>query len=356
MKENINILVITGGFSNEKELSLISGEDVVKALLKENKNVQVLEITNDKKMVLYRDSILFIERKNIVNNIKIKKFDTLNFFVLQEYNFDVAFLALHGNFGEDGQIQALLDLVNIPYTGSGIMASSIGMNKSKCYEYVSRYNINIPEYFIIFKSNYHLDEVFIKIKETFGFPCVIKPNDAGSSIGVTLPTSKNELNTSLIEAFNYSTIVIVQKFIKGREFACGVLGNTTSPELEVLPVAESIIKDFGIFSNYQKYYSNEVEEICPAKIENSLKDIIMKTSESIHRILGCDGLSRSDFRYDEKNGKLYFLEINTSPGHTENSICPQEARSLGITFGEFILKQINLALNKKEFYLMNESK
>jgi D-alanine-D-alanine ligase len=346
--KNIKILVITGGISSEKELSLISGEDVIKALLNEGKDVEVLEITNDKKMVLYSDSTSFLERKKISDNKKNRNFDNLDFFMLQECGFDVAFLALHGNFGEDGQVQTLLDLINIPYTGSGMMASSIGMNKSKCYEYISFYGIDVPEYFIVFRHNHSLEEIFSKIEKTIGFPCVIKPNDSGSSIGVTLPSSKDELGVSLLEAFKYSLVVIVQKFIKGREFACGVLGNTNYSELEVLPVVESLIKDSEIFTNFQKYYANNIEEVCPAKIDVLLMKKIMKDSESVHKILGCDGLSRSDFRYSEEDKKVYFLEINTSPGHTENSICPQEARSLGMTFGEFVLKQINLAFLKKE--------
>lgn len=351
-KADSKILVITGGLSSEKELSLISGEDVTRALIDENKNVGILEITIDKKMVLYADSTAFLERAKGPSDSEIKRFDSLDFLLLEEYHFNVAFLALDGKFGEDGQVQALLDLTDIAYTGSGIMASSIGMNKSKSYEYVSRFGIDVPEYFIVFRHDYNLDEIVFKIKDSIGFPCVIKPNDSGSSIGVTTPNSEAELQASLLAAFKYSEIAIVQKFIHGREFACGVLGNTGYSKLEILPVVESIIKTSEVFTNYQKYYGNDIEEICPAKIDNLLAKKIMTNSESVHRALGCDGLSRCDFRYDVKNNKVYFLEINTSPGHTENSICPQEARSIGMTFGEFILKQIDLALERKDSKLV----
>lgn len=348
MKTNPKILVITGGISNEKELSLISGEDVTQALIEENKDVEVLEITDDKKMILYDDSASFLGRKNVADNSgRLKRFDSLDLSVLQGHRFDVAFLALDGKFGEDGQVQVLLDLIDIAYTGSGVMASSIGMNKSKSYEYVSCQGIDVPEYFIVYKYDHDLDEITLKIERAFGFPCVIKPNDSGSSIGVTSPNSKDELQISLSEAFKHSTIAIVQRLIRGREFACGVLGNTGYSKLEVLPVLESIIKDYKVFTHYQKYYANDTKEICPAKIEDSLREKIMTDSESVHKILGCDGLSRSDFRYDEENKKVYFLEVNTSPGHTKNSICPQEARSVGMTFGGFILRQIDLAIKKK---------
>jgi len=348
MKVDNKILVITGGMSNEKELSLISGEDVARALIDEGQKIEVLEITDEKKMVLYRDPLLFIERKkNICNNERIIFFDNLDLASLREYNFGVAFLALDGTFGEDGHVQALLDLADFAYTGSGIMASSIGMDKSKSYEYVSCRGINVPEYFIVHRHDYNLNESIIKIKKSFGFPCVVKSNDSGSSIGVTAPRNDSELQKSLMEAFKYSAVAIVQKFIKGREFACGVLGNANYAKLEILPVAESVIKNFAIFTNHQKYYAKDTEEICPAKIEITLEKQIMKNAELVHLILGCDGLSRSDFRYDESDKKVYFLEVNTSPGHTKNSICPQEGRAIGMSFGAFILKQIDLALIKK---------
>src|SRR3989338_4496249 len=131
MKKNIKILLITGGLSNEKELSLISGEDVAQALIAEGLDMEVLEVTDDKKMVLYPNSTSFLKRKSTAfDNKKVIIYNSLDFSVLLDHNFNVAFLALDGKFGEDGQIQVLLDLVDIPYTGSGVMASSIGMNKS----------------------------------------------------------------------------------------------------------------------------------------------------------------------------------------------------------------------------------
>mgnify|MGYP001598048057 CR=1 FL=1 len=278
-------------------------------------------------------------------------FDSIDFSLLKEYAFDAAFLALDGTFGEDGHVQALLDLTDIVYTGSGVMASSIGMNKSKTYEIVSAAGIDIPEYFLVYKHNYRIKEVSKKIHDSFGFPCVIKPNDSGSSIGVSSPASPEELGPSLTESFKYSSVAIVQRFIKGREFACGILGNTGYSKIETLPVMESVVKDYAVFTHYQKYFAHDTQEICPAKIENWLTARIMEISQSVHQILGCDGLSRSDFRHDEKSKKVYFLEINTSPGHTESSICPQEARSLGMTFVEFILKQINLAVEKRRLRL-----
>jgi D-alanine-D-alanine ligase len=347
MNTQAKILVITGGLSNEKELSIISGEDVTRALIAEGAHVSVLEVTVDKKMILYQDPSLFLNRKSIsANSEEVKKFDCIDFSILKSYSFDVAFLALDGKFGEDGHIQALLDLVDIPYTGSGVMASSIGMDKSKTYELVASFGIDVPEYFIIYRNNFDLNEVISRIDERLGFPCVIKPNNSGSSIGVTSPSSKDEVNASLEEAFKHSPIVIIQKFVKGREFACGILGNTGYSELEILPVVESLIKDYAVFTHHKKYYADDTEEVCPAKIDRELTQRIMEAAKLVHSLLRCDGLSRSDFRYDDVKNILYFLEINTSPGHTENSICPQEARSLGMTFGEFILKQTDLAIQK----------
>lgn len=300
-------------------------------------------------MILYSDPRIFLDRKSGKDLEKTEKFSSLDFSILEERGYKVAFLALDGEFGEDGHVQALLDLTPLAYTGSGVMASSIGMNKSKTYEYVSAAGLKAPEYFVVHKNNYDLAKLVPRIENECRFPCVVKPNDSGSSIGVALARSSKELGLALVEAFRHSPAVILQRFIRGREFACGVLGNAEDPQLQVLPVVESMVKDQEIFTHYQKYFANDTEEICPAKIAPKLRDKIMGDSELVHRVLGCDGLSRSDFRYDPQEDKLYFLEINTSPGHTENSICPQEARSIGITFGRFVLKQIDLAIQKKKY-------
>ena len=344
------ILVITGGLSNESKLSLISGEDVVRALMEENTeiNISILEITDNMKMSLYSDPQLFLNRNTVNADLrKIHEYNNLDLSALETDSYDVAFLALDGTFAEDGHIQALLNLTKIPYTGSDVMASSIGMNKSKCYEFISKQEVNIPEYFIVRTTDHDVNEIDTKIKSEFGYPCIVKPNDSGSSIGMSSPKTKDQLEDALKESFRHSQITIVQKFIKGREFACGVIGNTGFTELEALPIAESVVENFSAYTHEQKYYSHDIKDVCPAIIEDSLEELIMEKAKNVHEILSCDGLTRSDFRYDEESGELYFLEINTLPGHTKNSICPQEAYALGMTFGELILKQIDLAILRK---------
>ncbi|MEX0931150.1 MAG: D-alanine--D-alanine ligase [Candidatus Paceibacterota bacterium] len=345
------ILIITGGLSNERRLSLISGEDVTRALMEENTEIaiSVLVIVDNMKMSLYSDPQLFLDRESQGTDLeKVRRYDSLDLSVLKADGYDVAFLALDGTFAEDGHIQALLNLTGIPYTGSDVMSSSIGMNKSKCYEFVSNQGVDVPEYFLVRTNNYDVDEIDTVIKNTFGYPCIVKPNDSGSSIGMSSPNKKDELEDSLKESFKHSNITIVQKFIRGREFACGIIGNVGDTELEILPVAESIMENFTAYTHEQKYYSTDIKDVCPAKIDDSLKELIMEKTKKVHEILDCDGLTRSDFRYDEESGKLYFLEINTLPGHTKNSICPQEAYAIGMTFGGLILKQIDLAILRKK--------
>lgn len=343
-------LIITGGLSNERKLSLISGEDVTRALMEEKVgiDISVLEINDDMKMYLYLEPQLFLDR-NIYNTDlkKIRTYNNLCLSFLKTYCYDAVFLALDGTFAEDGHIQALLNLIDVPYTGSDVMASSISMNKSKCYEFVLNQGIDVPEYFIVRANNYDIDNIEFQIKNKFGYPCIVKPNNSGSSIGMSSPNNKGELGNSLKESFKYSQISIIQKFIRGREFSCGVIGNTGFTELEIFPVAESIIENFSVYTHEQKYHSSDIKDVCPAEIDDSLKELIMKKTKKVHEILGCDGLTRSDFRYDEESGKLYFLEINTLPGHTKNSICPQEAYALGMTFAQLILKQIDLAIQRK---------
>lgn len=345
------ILILTGGLSNERKLSLISGEDVTRALMEENSDIaiSVLVIADNMKMSLYPDPQLFLDRDSQgVDLKKVRKYDSLDLSVLKNDGYDAAFLALDGTFAEDGHIQALLNLTGIPYTGSDVMASSIGMNKSKCYEFVSNQGVDVPEYFAIRTNNYEINDIDTKIKNTFGYPCIVKPNDSGSSIGMSSPNNKDELKNSLKESFKHSKISIVQKFIRGREFACGIIGNTGDTEFDIMPVAESVMENFAAYTHEQKYYSTDIKDVCPAQIDDSLKELIMEKTKKVHEILDCDGLTRSDFRYDEESGKLYFLEINTLPGHTKNSICPQEAYAIGMTFGGLILKQIDLAILRKK--------
>jgi D-alanine-D-alanine ligase len=321
MKKKIKVAVLSGGISNERGVSLKTAAQIAKALPKDKYQVSVLDIPKNENKAL----------KVLAKKLDPKKID-------------VAFIALHGRFGEDGKIQGILDVLKIPYTGSGVLASALGMDKIQCSNILKNVGILIPEFLVL----HNLQEMNIQareLEEIIGFPCVVKPNESGSSIGVTIVKDPMKLKRAVQEAFHEDKTVIVQKYIKGRELTCGVLGNNGRTELRALPVIEIIAHDAEFFDYQTKYFSNTVEEICPAKINQKIAQRVQTLSKKIHETLGCDGLTRSDFILSKDN-RLYFLEINTIPGQTEASLCPKEARAAGIPFGQFLEMQIELALVK----------
>jgi D-alanine-D-alanine ligase len=258
---------------------------------------------------------------------------------------DVVFIALHGTFGEDGRVQALLDLAGIPYTGSGVLASAIGMDKTKTRKLAAGVGVRSPGFLEFHDPAVSSVEVSAQIVAGFGYPCVVKPNASGSSIGVSIVRESGALPEALQKAFKEDQHIVVEEYIKGTETSCGVLGNTFQTELLPLPPVE-IIPDGEFFDYQAKYQSAATQEICPARFGDELNLTIQNLAMRVHEALGCDGLTRSDFIV--KNGVPYFLEINTIPGLTEQSLCPKEARALGMEFGVFLDKIVELALKKKK--------
>lgn len=315
-----NVVVVCGGLSAERDISLKTGTQVARALPKEKYVVSLLDIKKD-----YRQLFKILGRKKI----------------------DVAFIALHGKYGEDGKIQAVFDLLGIPYTGSGVLASATGMHKAACLELVSAHGIRAPRFFLVRgKHKKLLSDLHRSILAQFGYPCVVKPNGSGSSIGVSIVKEKKQLAAAYKKASAEDELTMIQEYIAGRELTCGVLGNTGATKLFALPPVEIIARGTKFFDYHAKYFSKNTEEICPAPVSERVTKEIKNTAARVHEILGCDGLTRSDFMLSQKSNELYFLEINTIPGQTEASLCPKEAKALGIPFSAFIEKQIRLAMKK----------
>lgn len=195
------------------------------------------------------------------------------------------------------------------------------------------------------ESGYSFDNFLVTVESKIGFPCVVKPNESGSSIGVSIVDNKAHLDRAMRQAFNEDSSVVVEQYIKGREFTCGILGNSGSNEIIALPLVEIVSSESKFFDYNAKYFSENTKEICPANIDQELNSRIQNSAKMVHEILGCDGLTRSDFMLSEEN-ILYFLEINTIPGQTESSLCPKEAKAVRWSFGEFVEKQIKLALER----------
>lgn len=335
----IRVAVVCGGVSSEREISLKSGYQVLKHLDRSRYEPHLVEITTEGVWLLAETATPL---QMDVSLPMEQRFAPL----VSSRSFDVAFLALHGGFGEDGHIQALLDLLQIPYTGSTVLASALCMNKIQAQTFISGLGVSVPASFVLHKRTIpSYGEIDAHIKQEIQYPCILKPNQAGSSIGVCLVKNAEALRDALESVLREDDMILVQQYLKGREITCGVLGNATQGgDLLVLPPVE-IVHRQELFDYEAKYLSEQTQELCPAPLEEKQIEEVRRLTRKIHAGLGCDGLTRSDFILQENT--FYYLETNTLPGLTEQSLCPKEAAAAGMTFGELLGKQLELALEKR---------
>jgi len=284
-----------GGRGSEREISLISGREVVKNLDREKYKVSEVVLDDDFRLIL-----------------KIKA--------------DVVFIAIHGKDGEDGLIQGILDFLRIPYTGSGMLASATGLNKIIFKRVIADLGVAIPDWRVY--------EEGMRVK----FPCVVKPVDQGSSVGVGIVKDKSGFDKAVEVAEKYGKKVIVEEYIRGVEVSCGILGNEKP---RALPVIE--IRHKNEFFDYEaKYNPKRCEEIVPAEILEKVEEEVKRWSMEIYKRVGCRGFARVDFVV--RGGRPYVLEINTIPGLTPQSLLPKEARAEGMSYGQLLDEIIGLAI------------
>ncbi len=330
MKKKIKVAVIGGGISNERDVSLRSAKQVYENLPRKKYSPTLIEIKKDGRWFFGNKKLVKIyDQKDGYKKSDLKKFD-------------VAFIALHGRFGEDGRIQSLLEIIGIPYNGSGVLASAMAMNKAKTAELVKSAGFLTPRSMVIDKNFKNVN----LLKKVVEFPCFVKPNQSGSSVGINKVNTIKELDKAIKLAFKEDDTVLVDEFIEGREITSGVMGNSAHHEIYILPPVEIVSKK-NFFDFEAKYDDKLVDEICPAPIPKAQTRKVQDLSQKIHLLIGCDGLTRTDFIL--KDNKFYFLEINTIPGLTAESICPKEAKTAGISFGSFLDKQVEMALTNRSF-------
>jgi D-alanine-D-alanine ligase len=304
----MKIAVFYNGVSNEKEISIKSGNNIFKALVELGHETTLVNITSEFEWLILGKNYSPIEFKKL--------------------GFDLVFNALHGKFGEDGQLQTLLDIIGIKYTGSNAVTSAIAIDKIKTDELLSKVGITSPRSLIV--SN---------IKEIenlqISLPVFVKPNDGGSSIATGKANNSEELKVLIQEGLKFSKNILIQELIEGIEVSSPVIGFGKSSK--AMPVG--LIKTNHEFFDYEaKYNSTNTQEIFPAPLTQTLYIEIQRQSLLAHTYLGASGISRSDFIITKDN-KIMFLEINTSPGMTNQSLCPKSAMAEGISFNELI-KQI----------------
>jgi len=295
--------VLAGGSSSEREISLKSGKAVFRAFKGRDLNVVFLDV----------------EEKNFESLIK-------------RSGIDLAFIALHGNFGEDGTVQKWLTSKKIPHTGSGPKASRLAFDKAESKKMFKNAGIIIPEYEEIKTEN---DAASLRIMP----PYVVKPRKEGSSIGLSVALSREKLKGAVNKALKFGPGVIVERFIPGREITVGILDEKALPVVEIVP--EDNIYDF-----HSKYSSDRTEYIVPARLGGGLYNKAQEEGLKAHNILGCEGFSRVDMIVSDDNN-IFVLEVNTIPGLTERSLLPMAAKEDGMDFSELCVKMLQIALGNK---------
>ena len=304
----IGIALLSGGWSAEREISLKSGESVYRAIDKRKYNVTLYDPRSD--------------LRNLVD---------------EKDKIDLAFIVLHGRFGEDGCIQGLLDLLGIRFVGSSVLSSAMAMNKKLAKELYSGRGLRVGKDIILGRGE---DLSAEKITDALGLTTVVKPVTQGSSLGISVCYTKEELMAGIEKAFEYDAELMVEEYINGREVTCCVLGNRL---LEVLPLVEIAPNTKYPFFNYEAKYTNgATQEICPAPLSPDLTKEVYSYAKTAHRALKCRVWSRTDMII--RDDTVYLLETNTIPGMTENSLFPLAARTAGLSFSELVEKLITLSL------------
>ena len=298
MTEFGKVAVLFGGKSAEREVSLKSGSRVLDALLRQGIDAHAFDPAE-------------------------RKLDELE-------AFDRAFIMLHGRYGEDGTIQGALELMGIPYTGSGVMASAVGMDKWRTKLLWRSVGLPVPEYVMLDSSS-----DFAAVETQLGLPLFVKPACEGSSIGVTKVRQSGELRPAYAEAARHDALVIAERGVMGGEYTVAILGNEALPIIRIVPATD--------FYDYEaKYLRDDTRYLCPCGLSDAREQELRALALEAFRVLGCRGWGRVDFLMDEQ-GNAYFLEVNTSPGMTDHSLVPMAARAAGLSYEQLVLRVLSLA-------------
>ncbi len=308
--KKLTLALLSGGISSEREVSLNSGAQVFEALNKEKYHIVRYDPQTD-----------------------------LNRLASDAPQIDFALIILHGPYGEDGTIQGLLDLLNVPYQGAGVLGSSIAMNKRVSKQLYEKAGLLVPPYITVRQGDAFDPKTCV---ERLGLPLVTKPAEGGSSIGMSIVRTEDAIKDALDKAYAHGETVIVEAYIKGVEITGGVIGNK---DPETLPLIEIIPDKAHEFFDYEaKYVAGLTAEICPARIGDTLTQQAQACAKTAHEALCCKGYSRTDMIM--KDQEIYVLETNTIPGMTQTSLFPQAAKAAGLSFSQLLDRLIELGLER----------
>ncbi|MFQ5454640.1 MAG: D-alanine--D-alanine ligase [Nitrospirota bacterium] len=305
------IAVLMGGRSAEREISIRSGTAVKGALERMGYNVIAIDVDKD-----------IVER-------------------LKGHNVEIAFISLHGKGGEDGTIQGLLELLSIPYTGSGVLASAIGMDKLMTKKIAAYHKIPTPDFFALNKREW---ETINKLPGDIKYPVVIKPSSQGSTLGISIVREDSELSSSIEDAFTYDDEIIIEQYIDGREITVGILNDNPLPVIEIIP-------EKGFYDFTAKYTEGKSRYIIPADLPDGIYRKVQGLALLFYQVLGCRGAARVDFRIDTEL-RPYLLEINTIPGMAESSLLPKSAKKAGVNYERLV--EMILVGNRHACFLQKE--
>lgn len=343
----MNIVVLAGGLSPERDVSLVTGSKVCEALRQNGHKVILMDVFmgregDDVAQWFEKSEEVSVEVTGIAETapdlaaVKASREDKSDCFfgpnvITLCQMADIVFMALHGENGENGKIQAAFDLFGIRYTGSDYLSSAIAMNKELAKKVLAAGGVPVPRGFSVKKG--------VQTSKQPGFPCVVKPCCGGSSIGVSIVNDQKEYEQALAEAFRWEDEVVVEQYIQGREFSICVIDGKALPIIEIAPIS-------GFYDYKNKYQAGSTVETCPAELPEIQTKEMQGYAELAARVIGLDTYSRMDFLMDD-DGRMYCLEANTLPGMTPTSLIPQEAAAIGIGYNELCEQLIQISLEKR---------
>ncbi|HXF81238.1 MAG TPA: D-alanine--D-alanine ligase [bacterium] len=356
--KKLRVAVLMGGPSPERDVSLDTGRQIVAALDPARYSVLPVEITKSGKWLPRPDLLPLSAPAGPVPSGRLggagrrvpvllrggrTEATTYDRFVERE-QVDVAFIAMHGPYGEDGTMQGLLELLRIPYTGSGVLASALAMDKLRSRQIFEWHRLPVPGYLSLSRDVWRdRAHVHHQVATLIGYPCVVKPNAVGSSIGVSLVRDAQRLEAAVQAAFAYGPLVLVEEYISGVEVTCGILDDPASGEPAALPLIE-VVPHADFYDYDAKYAAGGSDHIIPARVSDDVAQRAQALALRAYQALGCEGMGRVDMI--ARDHDIVVLEVNTIPGMTATSLLPDAAKAAGISFPELLDRIIRSALRR----------
>ena len=343
--EKLNVAVVFGGYSNEHEVSIGSGKTVIDGLDKEKYNVLPIYIDTDGNWFLADGDISYDMATEGLNKVLVSPSrGDRSLFILESEGYkklqiDFVFPALLGKYGEDGTIQGLFEIMGVPYSGCGVLASSMSMDKVFANDIARLINMPQPDY-MSYKEGDTID--YNEIINRLGLPCFVKPVRSGSSVGIVKPETEEELKEAIITAFKYDNKIIIEKNIIGRELKCAVLGSGGDDTIASYCGETIFENDLGFYDYEAKYKSSTTRKVIPAEVPDEVHQKVKELALQIFKALDCSGLARADFFIEDGTGDILFNEINTFPAFTEVSMYPALCKHVGYPLPKLLDKLIEI--------------